>query len=83
MEINFEINGIEVILTDEHSSSSYGIPVALMGGEAYGPGDELPVWPYDELAFLHERAATTVAVALKDEIFTPAAREFVQRFTWA
>lgn len=82
MEINFEINGIGVIMTDEHSASSYGIPVALVGGEAYGPGDELPVWPGDELAFLHERAATTVAVALKDELLTPAAMAFMRRFTW-
>lgn len=83
MEINFEINGIGVTLTDEHSSSSYGVPVALVGSESYGPGDELPVWPDNELSFLHERAATTVAVALKDELLTPDARKLVQRFTWA
>lgn len=83
MEINFEINGIGVILTDEHSSSSYGVPVALVGGEAYGPGDELPVWLDDDLAFLHERAATTVAAALKDEMLTPKAQDFLRRFAWA
>jgi len=26
-------------LTDEHSASSYGIPVLVWNGEPYGPGD--------------------------------------------
>lgn len=30
------------VLTTEHSASSYGLPVLLIGGEAYGPHDILP-----------------------------------------
>ena len=33
----------EGILTDEHSASSYGIPVLVYDGQAYGPGDTLAV----------------------------------------
>ncbi len=34
-------NGVlyEAELTTEHSASSYGIPVLVIDGEAYGPGD--------------------------------------------
>lgn len=31
----------EAVLTTEHSASSYGQPVLLIGGEAFGPGDLL------------------------------------------
>lgn len=27
------------VLTDEHAQSSYGLPVLVIDGEAYGPGD--------------------------------------------
>lgn len=30
------------VLTTEHAASSYGVPVLVVGGEAYGPGDALP-----------------------------------------
>lgn len=30
-----------VVLTTDHSASSYGIPVALINGKAYGPADRL------------------------------------------
>ena len=29
-------------LTNEHSASSYGIPVLVIEGQAYGPADALP-----------------------------------------
>jgi len=30
-----------ITLTDEHSASSYGQPVAIIGGAVYGPGDRV------------------------------------------
>lgn len=32
----------EAILTTDHSTSSYGKPVLLVGEDAYGPADVLP-----------------------------------------
>jgi hypothetical protein len=32
----------EVLLTTDHAASSYGVPVLLIDGQAYGPGDILP-----------------------------------------
>ena len=32
----------DATLTTEHSASSYGQPVLVIEGEAYGPGDVLP-----------------------------------------
>lgn len=32
-------------LTTEHACSSYGKPVLVMEGVAYGPADILPYWP--------------------------------------
>ncbi len=32
----------DVVLTTEHAASSYGLPVLVLGGTAYGPGDVLP-----------------------------------------
>lgn len=29
----------KVILTDDHAASSYGEPILVIGGQAYGPGD--------------------------------------------
>lgn len=54
----------DVTITDEHSASSYGVPVAVVNGEAYGPGEALPIWPDDELSWLVEPARTTVAAAV-------------------
>lgn len=45
-----------IIITDEHSASSYGIPVALVDGEVYGKDDSLPVWPEDDLSWMKESA---------------------------
>jgi len=69
-----------IIITDEHSASSYGIPVAVVDGQAYGPDDELPIWPDDELSFLHERAATTIAAAVISGNLSPEEKEFVRKF---
>lgn len=30
------------VLTTEHAAASCGVPVLVVAGEAYGPGDELP-----------------------------------------
>jgi hypothetical protein len=32
-------------LTTDHAASSYGTPVLVMEGEAYGSADVLPFWP--------------------------------------
>lgn len=39
------------ILTDEHSASSYGQPVLVYEGRAYGPADIVHTWAGDEPAF--------------------------------
>jgi len=31
-----------ITLTDEHSASSYGQPVAIIDGKPYGPHDQVP-----------------------------------------
>ena len=35
--------GHEIELTTNHAASSYGIPVLVIDGEAYGPADETPM----------------------------------------
>jgi len=68
------------IITDEHLASSYGIPVAVVDGEAYGPADELPIWPKDELSWMHESARQTVAAAALSAMLTDEERDFVRKF---
>ena len=70
----------EIIITDEHSASSYGIPVAIVDGIAYGPADVLPIWLKDELAWLHESAAQTVASVALASGLSGKELEFVRRF---
>lgn len=53
----------KVIVTNEHSASSYGIPVAVVDGVAYGKDESLPIWADDKLIWLNEPAKTTVAAA--------------------
>lgn len=53
----------ELMLTDESSASSYGMPVALVCGNPYGPSDILPLsLEGDPLGFLDQMqtARTTV-----------------------
>jgi hypothetical protein len=33
---------MELLLTTEHAASSYGVPVAVIDGQAYGPADVVP-----------------------------------------
>ena len=71
----------EIILSDEHAASSYGIPVAIVDGIAYGAGDELPIWPNDSLSFLHENAAQTVAAAVEsNEGLQKNEKQFARKF---
>lgn len=80
VEITME-NGKLIIITDEHAASSYGIPVAVVDGEAYGPSDELPVWgENDELSFIHEKANRTVSIAAHKNRLTGEERDFVAKF---
>ena len=77
-----------VAITDEHAASSYGIPVAVVNGQAYGPADPLPIWGKDDpLAWLREPAAMTVAAAVirmqregDSNAIDVANMEFVRRF---
>ena len=55
----------EVFITDEHAASSYGIPVITIDGEAYGKKDVLPIWPEDELSWIHGEAAEVTVAAAK------------------
>lgn len=34
-------NPVEVVVTDEHPASSFGLPVVLLDGEPVGPGELL------------------------------------------
>lgn len=70
----------KIILSNEHASSSYGIPVAVVDGEAYGPADELPIWPDNALNFLHERAALTILACSVDMNLSESERNFVRLF---
>lgn len=73
-----------VIITDEHSASSYGIPVAVVDGQAYGPNDFLPIWPENELSWMKETAKVTVASAClrmqKDGLLCEKDILFIQKF---
>jgi hypothetical protein len=78
-------NAKSVIITDEHAASSYGIPVAVVDGEAYGPADNLPIWPADDLSWLVEPARTTIAAAVGEmkragNGLSESDSEFVSRF---
>jgi len=78
----------DAVITDEHASSSYGIPVIVSGGQAYGPADRIrPI--DDELYFIapHLQTAGDVARELLelDEGFTlsQSAREALRKFVRA
>lgn len=42
METTFKLDGMDYTLTTEHPLSSYGVPVLLLEGQAYGSYDRLP-----------------------------------------
>jgi hypothetical protein len=50
--------GFAATFTDEHSASSYGVPVVVVDGTPYGPGEVIP-------NARHRRAADAVADALE------------------
>lgn len=74
----------KVFISDEHSASSYGIPVAVVDGEAYGKKDYLPIWPDDELSWLNAYADTTVSAAClemqKEGLINQGEVEFIRKF---
>lgn len=45
MQIETLYSGLPGQLTTEHAASSYGQPVLVITGIAYGPADTLPHWP--------------------------------------
>lgn len=71
--------GEQITLTNERAESSYGIPVAVFNGAAYGPADSIPFGPA-EMAWLEEPASTTVAAACKDNKISGGELEFARRF---
>lgn len=54
-----------LVLTTEHSASSYGVPVLLIDGEPYGPGDLTPYGPARGLSLMADNP-TTEALDLLD-----------------
>ena len=76
-----------ITITDEHAASSYGIPVAVFNGQAFGPGDFMNTIPAgDELEFLNqmEVASTTVAAmvmeAQRNNSISSDELDFVRKF---
>lgn len=37
------LDGHEIAFTTDHAASSYGVPVLVIDGGAYGPSDETPI----------------------------------------
>jgi hypothetical protein len=76
--MNIELNS-KIHLTNEHSASSYGLPVLSIDGKAYGQGDDYSAAllharddydPSDPLAFLAE----SVGVENQHEVIEDWAR---------
>lgn len=84
MRIELTINGKLVEITNEHPASSYGQPVAVFDGKAYGPNDNLPLWEGEPVDFLKEPASTTISAALKEQDFRllPCEEAFVRKFIY-
>lgn len=58
-------------LTTQHSASSYGLPVLVLDGTAYGPDDDLDGFP----------AGSVVITILSGELDTPPATlDLAERF---
>lgn len=73
MTITLDYYGDQITLTTEHSASSYGQPVAIYKGEAYGPEDITPRDPYpagmewlSEVPQASRRMADMVAQAISN-----------------
>lgn len=69
----------KITITNERAESSYGIPVAVFNGVAYGPNDNI-VFPPSELDWLKEPARTTVAGACIENKISGAELDFVRSF---
>lgn len=70
----------EILLTDERAESSYGIPVAIFNGVAYGKSDVIPLPSPPELEWLQESAAVTVAAACIFNKIDGDELKFAQKF---
>jgi hypothetical protein len=86
MNVSMKIIDKNVLITDEHSASSYGIPVAVVDGQPFGPNDELPVWGDDDpLSWIVEPAYVEVSVQnrkmFETGVISKDEYEFVSRFT--
>jgi len=69
-------NGIEI--SDEASASSYGIPVAVFEGQAYGPSDDAPEALKGQLGFFRQNMSIFVAENMAELNHVEA--DFVRRF---
>lgn len=83
VEMKFDNAIKKVFISDEHSASSYGIPVAVVDGEAYGPNDFLPIWPDDELSWLVDLAKVDIAGAIKNSNLSADEIDFLHKFIFA
>lgn len=66
--------GGDVALTTSHSSSSYGIPVLVVGGTAYGSADHVPRFGKTAGEYILAFLANEMTGLEKDEV------EFIRRF---
>jgi len=55
------------VLTIDHPSSSYGLPVLVIDGQAYGPADETPLGPAAEVV----RATKGLDPAMVERFLAP------------
>ena len=60
METIIEYEGEVILLTTKHSSSCYGMPVAIIKGECYGQNDLMPWLASDPLGWMVQTVRITV-----------------------
>lgn len=66
MDINLRTSdGREIVLSTEHAASSYGIPVAVVGGAVLGSLDVMPRPENDQLPWLPDESAGMAVVCAK------------------
>ena len=68
MNINFDYAQEIITLSDEHAASSHGQPVLIVGGHAYGPGDEIEPTINDELAWMPRESGLQVACSIQGNL---------------
>lgn len=67
LQINTTCMGNYDLLTDEHSAASYGRPVLVHNGVAYGPGDIIPDNLFGDYP-AHESATDTMGLLTVEQL---------------